>query len=219
MDFLSKVWALMHNYYGVLLNTLTDNGVIIVTTIALLIVGAAAVYGAYYTLKLLKFVGIKLAGGVAYSTSWLWFPIYAWIWRPIIRSIRNRQHRWRDRMQEWKRRRAEDAAIAEAVTDALENLEFNGRIRRKAAKRWYAKLGHAFGLPDLLPRRRKLGKALTDHLKKVAEASLARLKEEGKHLEALASSEAKIEGPTANVVAIGPAKNRLHEKFRRGQAA
>lgn len=55
--------------------------------------------------------------------------------------------------------------ISDAITDALEDLYYQGKITKKVRDRWYARLSSEHALADLVPRRKKVCKERAKYIK------------------------------------------------------
>lgn len=95
----------------------------------------------------------------------------------MLGRLRNGKRFW------WKRgtmssELLEREMVADAVTNALEELYFQNKITLRARNRWYACIGKAHKLGDLMPRKRKVKKntGYATYLKNKAATGLEQLK-------------------------------------------
>lgn len=69
----------------------------------------------------------------------------------------------------------EKVLIGDAITDALEDLEYKGKLSRERVTIWYRRFGNLLNLPDLLQKHEALLKAQLRKKHKTGKATVERL--------------------------------------------
>lgn len=75
---------------------------------------------------------------------------------------RSNPSRQRTRQMRWDREKEVKSMIGDAVTEAIEDLVFNGKLKRDEAGFWYNRLGNVLTIPDVLQKNTQ---ALKEKLK------------------------------------------------------